>query len=135
MDRQDDPALVGEFRVYRRIPPSGGRVEWSETGIPSPSSQNFKDKDDELSVYLSHETTPDAALAGHSGFGLVQFTLQAVRDVFHEHKRAVVVCRDSDDPANGHILICGAISNGMARRIKQVAQWVDGRWPARGEGS
>lgn len=62
MNRQNDPALLGEFYVYRRIPPDGDRVQWNDDGSPSSSSQNFKDRLNELSVYLCHETTPEIVL-------------------------------------------------------------------------
>src|SRR5262249_26885332 len=96
MQRQDDPNLSGSFSVYRRIPPDGGRVEWDEQGIPTATSQNFRDRNNELSAYISHETTPDTVLSGHEGFGLVQFKLQVVRDVFAEHSKHVIICRDQE---------------------------------------
>jgi hypothetical protein len=126
MPRQDDPTITGDIIFYRRIPPKGDRVTWDENGNPTPASQNFKDREDELSVYMAHETTPDDALAEHDDFGLVQFTAQQVRDLFGN---AVIICRCEEDPENGHVLICGNITNGMAKKLKSVAQWV--RWPQR----
>jgi hypothetical protein len=80
MPRQDDQSISGNIILYRRIPPKGDHVSWDDNGIPTPASQNFKDKDDELSVHMAHETTAEAMLAGHNDFGLVQFTAQEVRD-------------------------------------------------------
>src|SRR5262245_24836912 len=128
MDRQDDPSVCGDIVLLRRIPPKGDRVQWDENGNPTPASQNFKDKDDELSVFIARETTVDAVLAGYDGFGVVQFTAQEVRDLFGKQ---VVICRDTEDPTPGHVLICGKITNGMAKRLKEKAKWVQGRWPTR----
>lgn len=130
MNRQDDPALVGDIILLRRIPAIGGRVQW-DGDIPVPSSQNFRDAADELSVYIASETTPELALQGHEGFGLVSITVQQVRDAFAEFHRPVAICRDDENPANGHVLICGKASPGISRRLKDVAQWVPGKWPAR----
>ena len=127
MDREDDPKISGDLVFYRRIPPWGNRVTWDADG-PNFSSMNFKDKDDELSVHLAAETTPDEVLAGHAGFGLVQLTAAVVRDACGE---AVKLCRCPDDPAMGHVLICGKITGGMAKKLQRAATWVAGRWPSR----
>jgi hypothetical protein len=131
MPRQHDPALLPSFLVYRRIPPYADRVTWGEDGIPSPSTQNFRDRNDELSVYLAHETTPDRALAGHAGFGLVQFLLQDAVDAFEDAQRPLVICRDDDEPDNGHILLCGKATPAISRSIRNASTWVEGRWPTR----
>jgi hypothetical protein len=131
MARQDDPSICGEILLFRRIPPWGGRVQWEANGEPTPTSQNFRDKTNELSVHMARETTPDAVLAGHDAFGLVQVTAQDVRGVFTEFETEIILCRDDEDPANGHILICGKITGGMAARLRGKARWVEGRWPKR----
>jgi hypothetical protein len=128
MDRHDDLTINGDMLLFRRIPPKGDRVQWDEGGLPTPASQNFKDRDDELSVFIAAETTADAVLAGHDGFGLVQFTAGKVREVLGS---AIFLCRDVSDPAPGHVIICGKITNGMAKRFKEIASWVPGRWPTR----
>jgi hypothetical protein len=128
MPRADDPAIAGTMILYRRIPPKGDRATWDDNGQPTPSSQNFRDPEDELSVYMAHETTPEQALAGHTGFGLVYFTAGEVRELFG---KAVILCRDDEEPANGHVLVCGNITNGMSKKLKNRAKWVEGRWPAR----
>jgi hypothetical protein len=129
MPRQDDPTLTGEISLLRRIPPWGGRVDWDENGRPIASSQNFKDKDDELSAFIESETTFDEVLAGHQGFGLVRFTADQVRQIAGA---AVIICRDAleNGPA-GHVLICGKLTGGMRTKLKAKATWVDGRWPQR----
>ncbi len=131
MPHQDDPSFCGAIMFYRRIPPKGDRVKWGEDGKPIPTTQNFKDKRNQLSVFLAHETTPENVLDGHLDFGLVHFAAQAVRDVFVAFGQAVIICRDDEDPANGHVLICGNITDGMAKKLRTVAQWVEGKWPKR----
>ncbi len=128
MARQDDPSLSGELVLYRRIPPKGDRVVWDESGNPTPSSQNFRDKENQLSVYIAREADVDHILAGHNGYGLVQFTAQKVRDILGP---GFVICRDDLEPGNGHVLICGNFTNGLARKLKGIATWVEGRLPER----
>ncbi len=126
MDRQDDPTLAGSLVLYRRIPPSGGRVEWDDKGIPIPTSGNFRDRNDELSATIAAETTVEKMLEEHESFGLVYFTAQQVRDLGCP---GLLLCRD--EPPLGHVLICGKISLGKAKLFKQFVRWVDGKWPAR----
>ncbi len=129
MPRQDDPTLSGEIALLRRIPPWADRVTWDEHGRPVASSQNFKDKDEELSVFIEVEATVEGVLAGHPGFGLVRFSAQQVRTVCGP---TIIICRDPLDPGPlGHVLICGRITGSMRQKLKGLAQWVEGRWPAR----
>jgi hypothetical protein len=129
MDRHDDPSIDGEMVLVRRIPPWGGRVQWDEnSGEPTPSSQNFRDPEKELSTYIVAEATIELVLAGHDGFGLVQFTAGEARKVLGTD---IVFCRDTSDPIPGHVLICGNITNGMARRFRDIVSWAPGRWPSR----
>ncbi len=102
--------------------------------MPTASTQNFKDKNDELSVCIAGETLPEAALAGHEGFGLVQFTAGLVRKVIADFKAAAFLCRDPLPEMPGHALICGRVTDGMARQIRAAAVWVDGCWPRRPAG-
>jgi hypothetical protein len=126
MAGQDDLTFQGGVLLYRRIPPDGDHVTWDDSGTPTPSSQNFKDRTNRLSVNYAKETTPERVLAGHEGFGLVQFTAQEVRSAFGA---AVIIHRHETDPAEGHLVVCGNITNAMARRLKGAAKWVEGGWP------
>ena len=128
MDRQDDPTLGGDLLLLRRIPPWADQVTWGEDGTPTPSSMNFKDKADELSVNIAQETTVEAVLSGHDGFGLSQFTARHVREACGSK---VILCRCTEEPEEGHVLICGKVSGGAAKRLQKCAKWVAGRWPAR----
>jgi hypothetical protein len=130
-NRQDDPALSGDLVLLRRIPPWSERVQWGPDGKPTASSQNFRDKDDELSTYIAVETTADTALLGHDGFGLIHITAGQIRGVFAKSGRPVIVCRDTEEPDNGHVLVCGKVTHGMSNQMGKLAQWVEGKWPAR----
>ena len=127
MDRTDDPSIAGDVLLFRRIPPWPDNVTWTDAG-PTFSSFNFKDRERELSVHIAGETTPDEVLAGHDGFGLIQFTAGQVRIAFGP---AIIICRCLEDPAMGHVLICGKVTGGAAARLQREARWVEGRWPAR----
>jgi len=129
MPHEDDPRISGKIVFYRRIPPGADRVSWDDTGTPTPASQNFRDHQDELSVHMAHETTPDQVLQGHPGFGLVQFTAEQARDILGDK---FTICRDPEDPANGHVLICGNITGSLSKKLRKVATWVEGRMPQRG---
>jgi hypothetical protein len=127
MDRADDPSLSGDLLLFRRIPPWPDNVTWSESG-PAFSTLNFKDKDSELSVNIAIETTAEEVLAGHDGFGLIQFTAGQVRVACGPD---IKLCRCAEEPEMGHVLICGKVGGGAAKRLQRVAIWVEGRWPAR----
>jgi len=128
MDRHDDPAIDGEVLLYRRIPPWPDNTQWDAQGKPKPSAFNFKDKDDELSVHIAAETTPDKMLLGHPDFGLVQFTARQIRECCGN---SVIICRCPDDPTDGHVLICGKITGGARKKIQQAARWVEDKYPTR----
>jgi hypothetical protein len=130
----DDPTLVGDVLLYRRIPPKGDRVVWEDDGTPTPTSQNFKDRrNDELSLFIAVETTPQTILAGLDGFGVVSLKAGQIREICADDdgQSVVIICRDDEEPANGHVLVVGRITNGMAKRLKDVAEWVPGYWPIR----
>jgi hypothetical protein len=130
MPREDDPAITGDVVLYRRIPHSAERVTWGEDGQPTPNPSNFRDRNDELSMNMAHETTPEAVLAGpkHDGFGLIQITVKEIRRICGP---AIKICRDDEEPANGHVLICGNITRGTAKLLCGSAKWVDRLWPRR----
>ncbi len=128
MECEDDPNISGDVVLFRRIPPWPDRVTWDANGQPHFSSCNFKDKENELSVHLASETTPDEVLREHDGFGLVQITAQQVREACGT---GIKLCRCREDPAKGHVLICGRISGGAAKKLQRAAKWVEGRWPTR----
>jgi hypothetical protein len=124
MDRQDDPEIAGDIVFYRRIPPWAGRVEWKE-GAVNFTSANFKDAEQELSIHRASETTPEQVLAGHETFGLIQITAKQIRDACP----GIKICRSVEEPENGHTLVCGKVTAGMAAKLKKAATWVENRLP------
>lgn len=130
MPWQDDPSISGDRVLYRRIPPWGGRVKWAEDGTPTPSSQNFKDPNDELSVFLEDKTTIEAILEGevNAACGVIRFRAQRVRDLL-----GASFIISLDEPPPGHVVICGRVTGGLATRLKRDLnwEWVPGRWPTR----
>jgi hypothetical protein len=127
MDREDDPNISGDIVLFRRIPPWPDNVTWDEKG-PTFSSFNFKDKDDELSVHIATETTPEAMLVGHEHFGLIQITAGQIREACDA---GIKLCRCQEEPQMGHVLVCGNISSGARKKLQRAAKWVEGRWPIR----
>jgi hypothetical protein len=123
MAREHDSPIPGDAALYRRIPWDGGRVDWSDPENPIPSKSNFQDSEDELSLYIAAETTPERALAGHEGFGLISITFNQIQAICQEDGQPVVtIRRDETDPADGHVLVCGRVTKGMAKRL-QHTQW------------
>src|SRR2546421_8293115 len=93
MERQDDPTLSGSLRLWRRIPPWADRVKVDpHSGELRPSSMNFRDRNNELSVYLATEARVDEVVRGHEGFGLVEFTVDEARQLLP----GIIVCRDPE---------------------------------------
>ena len=133
MARQDNLEFSGDMILYRRVPNFGGHATWDESGKPTPSNQNFRDQDDELSMYIAAETTPEKALKGNLGFGLIWITAGYIRSICIDPKGTSVIqiCRDERDPDDGHILICGRITGGMRKSLSKKSQWVDGYLPTR----
>ena len=127
MPRQDDPDINGDRLLYRRIPPKADRVQW-DGNQPTATSQNFRDREDELSAFLAAECSLAAVLVGLDGYGVVQFTAGKVRELFGA---AIIICRDTAEPDNGHVLICGRITNGMSTKFKSIVTWVPGYLPRR----
>ena len=128
MERQDDPSISGDVILLRRIPPWADRAIWDEQGNPTASSFNFKDAEYELSMHIAAETTAEELLRGHDGYGLVKLTVQQVRDACGAE---IKICRCTEEPAMGHVLICGKIGGGAAKRLQRAAAWVEGKWPDR----
>ena len=125
MPREDDSSIDGDIVLYRRIPPFGGRVDWT-TGEPVPSSQNFSDGNKELSVHLASLCTPEQLLEGHDGFGVVAIPAKVFREECRDSSgnSVVTICRDDVEPQLGHVLVIGKITSGMRARIRAKAQWV-----------
>ena len=137
MARQDDPALSGALVVYRRIPPFGNRCQWPDDGSePHFSSMNFSDDDDEMSVYLETETTPQRVIelgeiAGCPGCGIATITLGEIRSICGAD---VIIFRDDVDRSDGHVLVFGNIKTSVRKKLQKAARWLPGHFPTRPSG-
>jgi hypothetical protein len=121
MARQDDSRISGDMVLWRRIPPHPDNVKFDEeTGIATPSSLNFDDKDNELSLYIASETMVETVMAGHDGFGLACLTAADVRAAL---AGAAVICRDSSDPAPGHIVVCAKLTRKQRKELASKCRW------------
>lgn len=133
MPRCDDPALTGDVLLYRRVPPDTDNVRWVD-GNPVLSSYNFADIRHEPSFNIVSETSPEKMLEGHPGFGLITVSAGWIRTACingKTNKCAIIICRDDEDPKDGHVLVVGKLNPNMRERIKKGCSWVEGYWPDR----
>jgi hypothetical protein len=129
MPRVDNPIFDGSLVLYRRVPSEGGKTKWLN-GQPILSKSNFQDSEDELSLRIANETTPENTLLGHEGFGIAYIVAGSFRQICRKDGAStILICRDEDDPAEGHVLVCGLVTDGMAKKLVKLAYWLDGYWP------
>jgi hypothetical protein len=122
MERQDDSSISGDAILWRRIPPYRDNVQWEEDGSPVPSSLNFGDEENELSLYLASETSIETVLMNHEGFGLVKLTAGDIRKLLGS---ATILCRDDSDSTPGHVILCTKLSRKQRRDLaRNISQWV-----------
>lgn len=136
MNRQDDQQLIGDIVVYRRIPPDGDHTDWDkkdENGNPLFTKGNFKDKNDELSVHIASETAPETLLKDWEGFGIVHMTIGEIRRIYAAASVPLIICRDTDEPENGHVLVCGRPTGSIKNQLKKAAKWLPGYLPKKPE--
>lgn len=129
MPRVDNPIFDGSLVLYRRVPSEGGKTKWLN-GQPILSKSNFQDSEDELSLRIASETTPENTLLGHDGFGIACIDAGSFRQICQKDGiSTILICRDEVDPADGHVLVCGPITDAMAKKLVKLANWLDGYWP------
>jgi hypothetical protein len=126
MPPEDDARISGDVVLLRRIPPWAGMVVWEVDNSPIPSSQNFRDAENDFSTFILAETTVEAVLEGHDGFGLIRFKAQAARECL-----GVGFIFFRDEPPLAHVVIRGPFTNGVSRRFKRDSRWEWELWPAR----
>lgn len=100
----DDPTLDDELPLWRRIPPQF--VKDLNTDTVRPTSQAFQNLPGKMafSVWISsvaraHNGSPDDLVAGHEGYGAVEFTAGTAREL----GQAVSREPEPDQPAHGHV--------------------------------
>jgi len=120
--RQDDPSISGNVRLWRRIPNRPKNYKFDEKlNRYRPTSINFRDQRDELSVNLADESKIAKILEGHSGFLIVEFTAGLAREILDPK---VVICRDPEPDNPGHALICVKVSGGQSEKLAKKCRWV-----------
>jgi hypothetical protein len=87
---------------------------------------NFVDGQADLSTSIEAETSPDAVLKGHEGFGLVRIQVKEIKRICGD---AVQILRDPTEDDPSHVVVRGRITKKMARQIKLAAEWVGERKP------
>lgn len=130
--RKDDPNINDKDILLRRIPDTPQCVyEDEEDGMIKPSSANFLDRENALSVNLQSLTTIETVLKGHDDFGLVCFQAAIPRKENHIVDSDPIA--DEENPENNdpsHCVICPQIGLGekakkrAARNIARAVQWL-----------
>lgn len=120
-DRSDDPAVLDEELLWRRIAPDSKWVKRLDNGELSTSSMAFIDRrSGDVSVFRAGLTTQADVLRAYPDFGLAEVSVGAVRQC-----GAVVVADplpDDDPTSPAHAVFCypsGAKTK--AQRISKLA--------------
>jgi hypothetical protein len=120
MPFDDDPTILGDENLLRRIPSSW--IHWDENGNPNISSAAFKDE--RLSVYLASVMAragrpPAEAIRNYAGYGLAAITAA--------HARALnqLVVRDPLPEEPAHAIIYGPKKKGgIGGALRDKAFWI-----------
>jgi hypothetical protein len=74
---------------------------------------------DPMSAYLADECgEPSNALDGHDGYGLVAFSVEAVR------QRGLIIVRKETPGPRGHVLIVGKKTGSIRKHLKKNSSWI-----------
>jgi len=117
MARDNDPDILSEDDLWRRIHPLQIIMDNNE-GRVRPSSQAFRDQ--ELSVFLARDDTPERALQGFAdkGFALAAITAGLARD------NAQTVWRDPTLIDPSHVVVEGKKKRTVDCVLALAARWV-----------
>jgi len=115
----DDPSILGDERLFRRIPPTW--VDWDERGNSRISSAAFKDE--ELSVNLESVMARDArppedAIRNYPGYGLAAISAGHARSL----NQAIAPDPQPDEPAHG--VVYGKKRGRIGGQLRDGATWV-----------
>lgn len=119
MPYEDDPTIVDEAALWRRIPP--WHIYFDENlGRRRPSSAAFDDDPDgPMSVVIAAESRgPDSVLAGHDGYGLASLTAGFARGVGQG------VARDPTEEEPAHALVFGRKTRRVRNKLVSASAWV-----------
>ena len=129
-DYQDDPAILDEAVLLRRVPRQMLKLDEANKTV-RPTSQAFNDSSDgsPRSVQLEH-LLPDGAadaLAGHAGVFLVALPAREVRRLGFQIASKP---RVPGEPA--HAWVVGKKTQSLRTRLAKLAQWTV-RFPTEGD--
>jgi hypothetical protein len=128
--REDDLSVANEELLWRRIPDTPMCVK-KEDGQLRPSSVNFLDDINELSVNRALLTTQERVLQGHETFGLISLEANVPRA--NNHIIASDPEIDPEDPTKNdpsHYVLCHqSIEGGVgrkkaAKKMAKAAGWI-----------
>jgi hypothetical protein len=119
----DDPRILGDTVVWRRIPtsePNRWYVPDENSGDLRPSSQAFMDnRNGPFSVYIADECGGvDVVLADHEGFALASLTVEFLRSL------GLGIVRDEEHGGPGHCLVKGDKTKSISVRLAKASKWV-----------
>jgi len=80
LPQDDDPSIAHEVALWRRIHPTWWvpNARAGQHEITSQAFQNYR-QTNTMSVFLAAETSQEAVLAGHTGYGLAEFSAGLAR--------------------------------------------------------
>ncbi len=123
-DYTDDPTILNDADLWRRIPPYHFVSDPTAGGIRI-SSAAFEDHPNgtPMSVFLADvvaeiERGPQDALAGHESFGLAAFTAGLARSCEQGVAREPL----ADEPA--HAVVFGRKTKSVSRKLAKGSRWV-----------
>ncbi len=121
--RQDDPTILDEDRLFRRVQASPSQLVTEADGSRRPSSAVFKAIELSVnieSVMIAQGRAPEEMLSGTSASFITSIAAGTIRRYDIEKKESHPIVRDAEppnDPAHGLVLgkKSGAFANAMCR--------------------
>jgi hypothetical protein len=110
----EDTELRDDVVLWRRLLPGKLTGKGMPAGQVRPDSDNFWDREQQLSMFVSHETDEDTLLEGHEGYGIGEFTVGALRGL------RLDIFREPDGP--GHVVVTPYPSKGVRRELSYLCR-------------
>ncbi len=123
-DYQDDPTILDEHILWRRIRPGWWHYD-DNLGRYRPNSDSFKDSNDgsPMSVFLSEVALAagqdaQSCLIGHGGYGLVFMTARDVRAA------GMGISRAPKPGEEAHAFVFGKKTKGKSTMMARASDWL-----------
>jgi hypothetical protein len=126
--RHDDPTVLNDDRLLRRVQAHPNQLITEADGSRRPSSAVFKARELSInieSVMADQGRLPEDALIGYPGWYLTSITAGNVRNYDLNKAESHPIVRDTDppnDPAHG--LILGKKSDAFANAMRRNHKWI-----------